>query len=160
TYICKKKAIMKQFACLLLPILLLAMGCSKDVRPQSDIDEELIDAYLTENQITAERHSSGIYYIIEEPGSGGSPNIGSEVQVRYKGYLLDGTVFDETQGSQTAIFFLSNVIQGWQISIPLLMKGGKGKFIIPSQLAYGRYDRPGIPGNSVLIFEVELVNFQ
>ncbi len=151
---------MKYLAFLWAPLLLLGMGCSKEERPQSEIDEEVIEAYLAENQLTAERHSSGLYYIIDEPGSGGSPNINSEVQVRYKGYLLDGSVFDQTQGNGTAIFFLRNVIQGWQIGIPLLKKAGKGRLFIPSGLAYGPFDRPGIPANSVLIFEVELVNFQ
>ena len=80
--------------------------------------------------------------------------------MRYKGYLLDGTVFDETPGSDARTFFLYQVIRGWQIAIPLLQKNGKGTFFIPSGLAYGPFERPGIPANSVLIFETELVNFQ
>ena len=144
-----------------MPALLLVLGCNKNDGPnQSVVDQETIEEYLATNQLNAERHESGIYYIIEEPGSGGSPNINSEVLVRYKGYLLDGTVFDQTPGNDTRTFFLFQVIEGWQIAIPLLKKGGKGTFIIPSQLAYGPVARPGIPANSVLIFETELVNFQ
>ena len=82
------------------------------------------------------------------------------MQVRYKGYLLDGAVFDETTGNNTVVFFLSQVIRGWQVAVPLLQKGGKGMFIIPSGLGYGRAPQPRIPGNSILIFEIELVNFQ
>ena len=149
---------MKYLAWIGLPLLLLSLGCHKDERLQSEIDEELID--LTEHQITAERHSSGLYYVIEEPGSGNSPNVNSEVQVRYKGYFLDGTVFDQTSGDNTAIFFLYNVIDGWQIGIPLLKKGGKAKLFVPSGLGYGYYGRGDVPGNTVLIFDVELVNFQ
>ena len=152
---------MKQLLWIIAPALMLAMGCNKNDGPsQSSIDQELIENYLAENQLDAERHSSGIYYIIEEPGSGGSPNGNSEVLVRYKGYLLDGTVFDETPGSDARTFFLYQVIRGWQIAIPLLQKNGKGTFFIPSGLAYGPFERPGIPANSVLIFETELVNFQ
>lgn len=151
---------MKRFLWLTAPALLLALGCNKDKGPdQAQIDQELIEAYLEANQLTAERHSSGLYYIIEEPGSGGSPNINSEVLVHYKGYLLDGTVFDQTT-SNARTFFLFQVIQGWQIGIPLLQKGGKGTFFIPSWLGYGPEPQANIPANSVLIFETELVNFQ
>jgi FKBP-type peptidyl-prolyl cis-trans isomerase FkpA len=151
---------MKQLAMLILPLILLGLGCQPEPFFQADIDEELIQTYVRDNQIPAERHSSGVYYVIHEPGSGGSPNIGSEVMVRYKGYLLDGTVFDETTGNNTAVFFLSQVIRGWQFSVPLLQKGGNGTFIIPSTLGYGRAPQPGIPGNSILVFDIELVNFQ
>ncbi len=152
---------MKQLFAMMALALLLAPACKKDDGPnQPQVDQELIEAYLEENQLTAERHSSGLYFIIEEPGSGGSPNINSEVLVRYKGYLLDGTVFDQTPGNDARTFFLSQVIRGWQIAIPLLKKSGKGTFFIPSGLGYGPEPRTGIPANSVLVFETELVNFQ
>ena len=152
---------MKQLLWILAPTLLLALGCNKNDGPdQRVVDEELIEKYLDENQLTAERHSSGLYYIIEEPGTGSNPNVNSEVLVKYKGYLLDGTVFDQTPGSESTTFFLFQVIQGWQIGIPLLKKGGKGTFFIPSGLAYGPRPQVGIPANSVLIFETELVDFQ
>ncbi|MCB9348936.1 MAG: FKBP-type peptidyl-prolyl cis-trans isomerase [Lewinellaceae bacterium] len=152
---------MKQLLWILAPTLLLALGCNKNDGPdQRVVDEELIENYLDENQLTAERHSSGLYYIIEEPGTGGNPNVNSEVLVKYKGYLLDGTIFDQTPGSESTTFFLYQVIRGWQIGIPLLKKGGKGMFLIPSGLAYGPQPRVGIPANSVLIFETELVDFQ
>ena len=152
---------MKQLLWILAPTLLLALGCNKNDGPdQRVVDEELIEKYLDENQLTAERHSSGLYYIIEEPGTGGNPNVNSEVLVKYKGYLLDGTVFDQTPGSESTTFFLFQVIQGWQIGIPLLKKGGKGTFFIPSGLAYGPRPQVAIPANSVVIYETELVDFQ
>ena len=152
---------MKQLLWILAPTLLLAPGSNKNDGPdQRVVHEELIENYLDENQLTAERHSSGLYYIIEEPGTGGNPNVNSEVLVKYKGYLLDGTIFDQTPGSESTTFFLYQVIRGWQIGIPLLKKGGKGMFLIPSGLAYGPQPRVGIPANSVLIFETELVDFQ
>ena len=152
---------MKQLLWIIFPVVLLSLGCNKNDGPdQRVVDEELIENYLDENQLTAERHSSGLYYIIEEPGTGGNPNVNSEVLVKYKGYLLDGTIFDQTPGSESTTFFLYQVIRGWQIGIPLLKKGGKGMFLIPSGLAYGPQPRVGIPANSVLIFETELVDFQ
>lgn len=153
----------KHLFLLTLPLLLLSLGCQNDLvdpAAQAAEDEQLIKDYLAEQNIDAQRHDSGLYYIIEEEGSGGSPNLNSEVQARYKGYLLDGSVFDETPGNDTRFFPLRNVIRGWQIGIPLLQKEGRGTFFIPSNLGYGFRAQPGIPASSVLIFETELVNFQ
>ena len=143
---------------LLLPLFILS--CKKDDgQSQADIDEEKIQQYVADNNIPATRDASGIYYVINETGSGGSPVLSSDVEVRYKGELLDGTVFDQTQGGATVEFPLSNLIEGWQIAIPMLQKGGDGLFIIPSALGYGSRAIGSIPANSVLVFEIELVNF-
>jgi FKBP-type peptidyl-prolyl cis-trans isomerase len=131
-----------------------------DLAAQAEEDEAMILEYLEDNQIDAIRHESGLYYDIEATGSGGSPSVNSEVQAKYKGYLLDGSVFDETPNDETRFFFLNQVIRGWQIGIPLLQKGGTGTFFVPSNLGYRGQERPGIPAYSVLVFEVELVNFQ
>ena len=143
-------------AILLLPLLVFS---SCNLEDQGEIDEEKIEQYLSDNKLTATRHSSGIYYLITTPGSGGSPTLTSTVTVNYKGYYLDNSVFDQTTGSPIQ-FPLSNLIQGWQIAIPLLQKGGKGTFFIPSQLGYGSYPPQGIPADAVLIFDIELVDFK
>ncbi|MBT3210227.1 MAG: peptidylprolyl isomerase [Bacteroidetes bacterium] len=141
-----------------LGLFILAFSsCEKET--QSEIDEQKIKSYLTENEIDATAHDSGIYFIITKEGTGGSPNISSSVEVNYKGYLTDGSVFDETSGN-SAIFPLQNLILGWQIGIPLLEKGGEGTFFIPSELGYGTQAIGSIPANSVLIFEIELLDFQ
>ncbi|MFQ5447621.1 MAG: FKBP-type peptidyl-prolyl cis-trans isomerase [Saprospiraceae bacterium] len=148
-------------------ILLLALGifftaCKKDnsLTPEEQLakDTALIQQYLTGNGLAAESTASGLHYIIEEEGSGGHPTVDNEVSVLYKGYFLDGTVFDQTQG-QPITFPLSQVIAGWQEGIPLFQKGGKGVLLLPSTLAYGQFPPPGIPKNAVLIFDVELVDF-
>ncbi len=81
------------------------------------------------------------------------------MKVKYKGYLTDGTVFDQTTGSLSATFSLSGLIEGWQEGIPLLKKGGKGTFFLPSALGYGPSGAGSIPPNTVLIFEIELLDF-
>jgi len=140
-------------------IILLFSACEPD-RTQFELDEDAILAYIEENSLDATRHPSGLYYIIDDPGSGNKrPNLASEVSVRYRGYFLDGEVFDETTGTDVATFPLRGVIQGWQIGIPLFMRGGKGVLLIPSGLAYGRSGRGQIPPNTVLAFDIELVNF-
>ena len=143
-------------------ITLSFLSClGKEVTPeeQLEIDIQKIKDYLADNNLTATQTASGLHYIITQEGTGSNPTLMSNVTVRYKGYLLDGTVFDETTGSETITFPLSNLITAWQEGIPLLKKGGKGTFFSPSGLAYGPNGVAGIPANSVLIFEIELVNF-
>lgn len=140
--------------------ILFFSGCLKEPVDQAEVDRNTILQYIADNNLNATEHPSGIYYIIEEPGQGEHPTLDSEVEVRYKGSLLDGFVFDETTGEDTVKFSLNELIAGWQIAIPLLKPGGKGWFIIPSVLAYGPSRIGPIPANSVLIFEIELVSFQ
>lgn len=144
---------MKKLILLLLPLVVLWTGCER----QFEKDEEAILEYLEANNLTAERTDEGVYYIIEVEGTGDNPTINDEVEVHYEGYFLDGTVFDSSiERNEKITFPLRNVIVGWQIGIPLLKEGGKGKFLIPSIHAYGSSGRGSIPGNSVLIFDVEL----
>ena len=132
-------------------------SCKKD--DQAQIDDEIIRQYLEENNIQATKHDSGLYYLITKEGSGDHPDINSVVKVKYKGYLTNGSVFDQTHGSETITFPLKNLIEGWQIGIPLLKKGGEGTFFLPSELGYGKQNSGTIPANSVLIFEIVLVDF-
>lgn len=146
----------KLFSLTVISLFFIAISCSKE-KSQEEIDQETILKYIEDNNLDMTAHYSGIYYKITKTGSGGSPNASSDVSVLYKGYLTDGTVFDE---ATTEISFpLSNLITGWQIAIPMLQKGGKGTFIIPSGLGYGSRSTGSIPANSVLIFEITLVDF-
>lgn len=120
-------------------------------------DEEAIRDYLAENSIDATEHESGLFYHIDNPGNGEAPEEDSTVEVRYRGYLLNGNVFDQTQGSDTATFELGGLIEAWRIAVPLLKPGGEGTFFIPSALAYGKAGSGGIPPNTVLIFDIELI---
>lgn len=127
---------------------------------QAENDDEIIRKYLADNSLTAEKHASGMYYIINEPGTGDSPISSSVVTVKYKGYFTDKKVFDQTKNDAVAQFPLSNLIEGWKIGVPLLKKGGKGTFLFPSRLGYGANGSAGgVPGNTVIIFDIELVSF-
>jgi len=130
----------------------------EEVEPELTKEEE-IQAYLEEKGWEAEKHASGLYYVIDEPGEGDEhPSLMDEVTIFYQGYLLDGTRFDGT-GEAPATFGLYQLISGWQIGIPLFAKGGKGKLIIHSELAYGDRDNGEIPGGSTLMFEIELIDW-
>jgi FKBP-type peptidyl-prolyl cis-trans isomerase FkpA len=143
----------------LLSVLVLLFSACKKEDSQADKDDEIIRQYLSDNNIQATKDASGLYYVITEEGTGDHPDISSEVTVRYKGYLTNGTVFDQTSGNSTATFPLSGLIKGWQIGIPKLKQGGKGTFFVPSALGYGSQAVGDIPANSVLIFDIELVSF-
>lgn len=144
-------------------LLILVVGmfflgaCSKD-EPQLP-PEEQIQKYLTDNNLTAQKTSTGLYYIIEEEGTGRRPNVNNEVTVHYHGELVNGTVFDSSIRRGTpATFRLTNVIVGWQIGIPLFKEGGKGKLIVPPSLGYGSQGQGAVPGDAVMIFDVELID--
>jgi len=124
-------------------------------------NDEEIRAYLDEKGLTAEKSSSGLYYIIDKPGTGDNPNINSTVTVHYHGYYTDGVVFDSSvDRGKTSQFPLRNVITGWQEGIPLFKRGGEGKLLIPSHLAYGSSAPPGIRDNAVLVFDIQLFDFK
>ena len=116
-----------------------------------------IQNYLTTNSLTATQHSNGLFYSITDAGTGDSPDLCSSVTVRYKGSLTNGVIFD--QSTNNVSFPLSNLIIGWQHGIPLIKKGGKITLYIPPSLGYGSASQSGIPGNSTLIFEIELIGF-
>ena len=115
-----------------------------------------IKAYLLANGLTAQETASGLHYIVDEAGSEATPTLCDEVDVTYNGYLLDGTPFDDG----TISFGLTDVILGWQEGIPLFGKGGKGRLLIPSYLAYGPTGSGAVIGpNAVLVFDVTLNDF-
>ena len=130
--------------------------CIKNV-DYVQLDEEIILQYISDNNLNAEPTGSGLYYVVNNTGNGDVPDINSIVTVAYKGTLTDGTIFDQS-GTSGATFPLSNVIQGWQEGIPLYSEGGSGILLIPSALGYGSQAVGSIPANSVLIFEVTLLN--
>ncbi|MGJ5640904.1 FKBP-type peptidyl-prolyl cis-trans isomerase [Formosa sp. S-31] len=119
-------------------------------------EKEILD-YISENELTAQASDSGLYYVIEEQGTGEQPNSSSEISVIYKGYFTDGTVFDHSNDTGVS-FNVSNVIEGFKEGITYFKVGGKGKLLIPSHLAYGRYGSQTIPAGAVLIFDVELLD--
>jgi FKBP-type peptidyl-prolyl cis-trans isomerase FkpA len=141
-------------------LLVITASCSKtDSNPDfSAIDKQVIEEYLTVKKLTAQSTSSGLYYIITTPGGTVHPTINSTVTAKYKGYLANGSVFDQTTTTPVE-FPLSGVIAGWQEGLQLIGAGGKIKLLIPSALGYGGVSKPGIPMNSVTIFDVELVSF-
>ena len=103
--------------------------------------------------------ASGLQYKVIRDGEGNSPGPHGWVKCNYEGRLIDGKVFDSSyERGLPAKFGLDQVIPGWTEGLQLMKVGSKYEFYIPADLAYGEVGVPGvIPGNSTLIFTVELL---
>ena len=146
----------------ILSVAIAFSGCVKNTscKPKTvESEDAAMQAYATSIGMVPTRHSSGMYYQILNQGSGPAPTYSSLLYVRYTGKLLNGTVFDSATTTPIS-FNLGGVILGWQIGLSLLQKGGVIRLIIPSSLGYGCRDNGPIPANSILYFDVELVDVQ
>ena len=133
----------------------------KRIYEQYVIDSTLIVDYLETNDSIADFDSTyGIFYHILETGESYHPVLTSAVTVKYKGMLLDSiSVFDQTEGDETAQFLLGNLISGWQIGLQKIGSGGKIILYLPSVYGFGELESNNIPANSVLMFDIDLVSF-
>lgn len=151
---------MKNQTIIILLILLFSLGLNackeKDTIDQAALDRQKIENYLADNGLEAMSTPSGLHYIIHNAGDSRKPTLNSRVSVAYKGYLLDNTVFDQ---SDLIDFQLGQVIRGWQEGIQLIGEGGNITLFVPSHLGYGSQQTGPIPANSVLVFEVTLFSF-
>ncbi|MGO9633105.1 MAG: FKBP-type peptidyl-prolyl cis-trans isomerase [Steroidobacteraceae bacterium] len=105
--------------------------------------------------------ASGLQYKVVAAGDAKAPPIAAsdQVSVNYRGKLIDGTEFDSSFArGQPATFGVSGVIKGWQEALVMMKPGARWELYVPAELAYGPSPRPGIPANSVLIFEVEVLS--
>ncbi len=141
---------------------ILFSSCSKDKKLQQE-EQDLLQQYLIDNNITTSPTASGLYYIETLPGTGDLPTTGQTVTVHYTGTLIDGTKFDSSYDRGQPFPFnlgMGQVIKGWDEGISYMKKDGKATLIIPSELAYGANGAGVIPPYSTLIFTVELINIE
>jgi FKBP-type peptidyl-prolyl cis-trans isomerase FklB len=134
----------------------------------------VIDAAVSRNQAAAKDFlarnghekgvtttASGLEYKVILPGDRKAATIApsDQVTVQYRGKLLDGSEFDSTYARGAPVSFAVNgVIPGWQEALVLMKPGAKWQLFVPPELAYGAKPQPGIPGGSLLIFDVDLVS--
>ena len=164
---------MRMISVCLLSLLVLTSGCFKKdngcpftdsnvVAPASEVTA--VQNYLSANAITnTTQHPAGFFYHIKSSGSSPNPSVCSLVNTGYVGKFTNGNVFDQ----QTSFTYqLSSLIEGWKKGLPLIGKGGSITLYIPPSLGYGAVDvRDGqgqvvIPANSILIFDIDLIDVQ
>lgn len=124
---------------------------------------ESTDSSADNSQVEVIVLPSGLKIEVMQKGDGVLPQVGQKVSVHYRGSLEDGSEFDNSyDGGKPFTFAIGKrqVIKGWDEGIAQLSKGSKAKLTIPSELAYGEPGRPGIPPNSTLIFEVEVMDIE
>ncbi len=129
-----------------------------DSAAQAATEREQIAAMVANGKLDTTGAAGGVYYNMLKEGTGRKVKLTDTVTVYYKGSLLNGDTFDSTK-DKPASFPLSRLIKGWQVAVPLCRIGGKIQLIIPSSLGYGIRSRSSkIPVNSVLVFEIEVVD--
>jgi len=141
-------------------VFLFIVGTSCSGGASGDANSETADS-TTHGVITT---ASGLQVEMLREGNGEKPSKGDLVSVHYLGTLkANGEKFDSSYDRGMPIEFpigMGRVIPGWEEGIAMLSKGAKAKLTIPANLAYGSMERPGIPANSDLVFEVELVDIK
>jgi len=104
---------------------------------------------------------SGLQYKVLTKGTGKTPTSNDTVVCHYRGSLIDGTEFDSSyKNAKPAEFPVLGVIKGWTEALQMMPTGSKWQLVIPSELAYGERGNPRIPGGSVLLFDIELVDIK
>lgn len=101
----------------------------------------------------------GIYYkvLAEGKNDGVHPSPRSIVTAHYTGRTIDGRLFDSSRGGAPLAIRLCDLIEGWIIAMQHMCVADKWEVYIPSEMGYGKFSQPGIPGGSTLIFEIELL---
>ena len=137
----------------------LAADLISNPRTQTEKDKNIILNYAMDEGIELQSTTTGLYYQMIEKGTGEYAQWGDWVKVNYKGYTLDGKVFDSSYKKGKPIeFYIGNMISGWNEGLQMMKPSGKAFFLVPSTLAYGKKGLPGIIlPNTTLAFEVELL---
>ncbi|NVK52936.1 MAG: FKBP-type peptidyl-prolyl cis-trans isomerase [Flavobacteriaceae bacterium] len=143
---------MKSFVAILF--LALFVSCSSNEEDFSSENELEILAYIAKHKLNATKTSSGLYYVITDPGSGSKPTENATVTVNYIGKFTDDKIFEQRKN---VTFNLQGVIPGWKEGLTYFNEDAQGLLLIPSHLGYGANGTNGIPGGSVLVFNIHLL---
>jgi FKBP-type peptidyl-prolyl cis-trans isomerase len=157
-----------------LPIFVLALaatlslaGCGQkkeDTVKTYDLSAAANAKFLTDNKAKdgVKTTADGLQYRVIKSGSGkGVTSGGDMVTVTYKGWTIDGKVFDQTQPGQTATFPAGRLIPGWVEALRMMHEGDEWQLVIPADLAYGATGAGDAIGpNQTLVFDMTLISVQ
>jgi FKBP-type peptidyl-prolyl cis-trans isomerase FkpA len=138
---------------------------AKSAAAQKSEDEQLLQEYFAKNNIKPQKNSLGLYYTINKEGAGNKILAGETVFVKYTSRLLNGKVFDSNvdiafHDTKPFVFEVGKrtVIRGWDKGVQQLKGGTAATLYIPSALGYGPSINSPVPENSVLIFDMEIID--
>ena len=132
-------------------------------KEQGEKNKKEGEAFLAENKKKegVKVTPSGLQYKVITMGTGPKPTTNDTVTTHYRGTLVDGTEFDSSyKRGEPASFPVTGVIKGWTEALLMMPVGSKWQLVIPPDIAYGPSGRPGIPPNSTLLFDIELLEIQ
>jgi FKBP-type peptidyl-prolyl cis-trans isomerase FklB len=153
----QRKTLLDDYQCNTAVMTYINKVQEQKVKPSIEAGEKFLQENKKRSGVITT--ASGLEYEVLKQGTGPKPAAEDSVVCHYKGSLLDGTVFDDSYSrGEPVTFQLNQVIKGWTEALQLMPVGSKYKLFIPYQLAYGTQDNGPIPGGSVLIFEVELLD--
>lgn len=138
----------------------LQEGAMKKAMEEAEANLKRGDEWLAKNKEKSgvKATESGLQYEVVKEGTGKTPKDTDVVRVHYTGTLINGEKFDSSRDrGEPAEFPVNGVIPGWTEALKLMKEGAQYKLAIPAKLAYGPQGRPGIPANSTLLFDVELI---
>lgn len=124
---------------------------------KSSFDQK-IQAYIKKSKVKYEKSESGLYYYIEQEGEGDFIKYKDEVSIIYEGRLLNGQVVDGAHTKEPLTYEVSKFIAAWKEALLYVKKGGKLKLIAPPHLGYGDNELEDIPKNSILVFDLEVLD--
>lgn len=153
-----KFKLMMKYSLMALGLIMVFSSCLKD---QLSKDTREIERFIEDNELTGFQSTpEGLYFRIDVPGGEEKPKLGDNVIVHYRGYYTDGEVFDSSYDRGEPIDIpLVALIEGWRKGLVLFGKGGEGMLIIPSYMGYGQNPPGTIRKNAVLVFDIELIDF-
>ncbi|NOU01309.1 MAG: hypothetical protein HOO95_07030 [Gallionella sp.] len=128
----------------------------------SDDNKQFGESFLAQNKAKQGVISlpSGVQYKILRAGSGKNPSESSIVACRYRGTLVDGATFDQSESKKTVDLSVSGFLPGLKEVVKLMSAGSKWQIVIPPQLAYGELGDRGVGPNAVLIYDMEIVGIK
>ncbi|MCO6493962.1 MAG: FKBP-type peptidyl-prolyl cis-trans isomerase [Phaeodactylibacter sp.] len=145
-------------------ILQLSAYLIAEPQSQAEKDQNAIVNYAIDELIPLERTRSGLFYRILEEGEGEKLQWGDYITAHYKGYFLDGRVFDSSYRRDKPLrFYIGNMIPGWNEGLQVIAPGGRIQLFVPSPLGYGEKGLPDgkegflVPPDTPLVFEVEVI---
>jgi FKBP-type peptidyl-prolyl cis-trans isomerase FkpA len=149
---------------LILALIMGSISCKKtDVTTPTAAEEDaLIKAFIAKKSWTAQATPEGIYYVTDSAGTGTElPTEASYVSIKYKSFVMGKAApYDSLNANTPVEFRLGSVIDGLKYGLQKFKLGSKGKIIMPSATAFGAATDRGVPANSILIFEFELVSIK